>query len=97
MADWTHGEPGPTCGCGQPTYVIFTDAGKPALLCFAHTKESGALYCLPRERPATWPHLSTEEMQALIARGEQEHDADAGDLPGAGAAFLLPGAGEGAP
>lgn len=75
---WTSGEPGPTCPCGKPTAVIFTAAGLPALLCFAHTEEESALYSLPREKPEKWPALTTEEMQALIARGDQEHEATDG-------------------
>ncbi len=71
---WTDKEAGPQCTCGWPTVVSITEGRLPILWCFGHTKEEGAWWPLPSEKPENWPNLSNEEMQTLIEKGEAEHN-----------------------
>ena len=70
---WVNTEPGPTCKCGWPTAVSVSKGRLPILWCFGHTKEAGAMWPLPNDKPGNWPNLSDEEMQALIVKGEAQH------------------------
>ena len=72
---WLDTERGPTCVCGMPTYVTLVDVGPKKLtllVCFAHDGV-GASFCLPSERPETWPHVTGDDMIALVNRGCEEH------------------------
>lgn len=78
MSEWQE-EPGPNCFCGWPTFVSLVEVGSktlPILVCIGHTREAGATFCLPSDRPDHWPNLSNEEMQALVERGIAEHQAE---------------------
>jgi hypothetical protein len=74
--DWVHGEEGPTCTCGKPTFVSVLDGGQINLLCLLHEKEEGAFYPLPKDRPSNWPNLTHPEMAELVRRGFEEQGRD---------------------
>lgn len=76
--NWTHGEQGPTCFCGMPTYVMISEDNKRInLLCVFHTSEAGALFPLPiNDRPDNWLNLTDEEMSDLIDRGIKEQELE---------------------
>lgn len=77
---WLDTERGPMCACGLLTYVSFVNVtgGKlPVLVCFAHGGV-GAHFCLPLERPTSWPNLSAHDLIVLIDRGIEEHKAARG-------------------
>ena len=50
-SQWAEIEAGPTCACGAPTTVRIMPDGLPALLCFFHTREAGAVIRLPARKP----------------------------------------------
>ncbi len=70
---WVKGESGPQCTCGWPTVVCVLEDGV-HLMCFGHTKAEGAMWPLPNDKPENWPNLSDEEMQALVEKGDAEHN-----------------------
>lgn len=74
MAEWTK-EKGPRCYCGCATWVEPSWGGAPRLVCIFHTKEAGASFPLPAERPDKWPDLSRDEMQAFMDKGAAEAQA----------------------
>ena len=75
MAEWTR-EKGPPCYCGfKTTWVEPSEDGPPTLICFAHTKASGAAFPLPKDRPDNWPDLTKEELNACMLRGAEEAEA----------------------
>ena len=71
---WVNGEKGPTCKCGWPTNVSVSKGQMPILWCFGHSKEAGAMWPLPNEKPFNWPRLSDQEMQVLIEKGLSQHE-----------------------
>jgi hypothetical protein len=44
------------------------------LICILHEGANGALFPLPNERPETWPNLSIDDLDALMLKGQDEHD-----------------------
>lgn len=51
VTGWTENEAGPACSCGESTVVKIIPPGRPVLLCFFHTGESGAYAGLPEAKP----------------------------------------------
>lgn len=75
--EWKHGEAGPVCFCGLPTVVSLKDEfGNVSvnLVCLFHTASAGAIFPLPKEKPANWPSMTDTEMHALIDQAYIERD-----------------------
>lgn len=75
MSTWIHRETGPKCHCGWPTTTVLADDEGFELFCLGHTKSAGAVFPLPSERPKNWPHLSAEELDAVMEAGQVHYDA----------------------
>jgi hypothetical protein len=75
MGEWTGKEKGPDCFCGCPTWVEPVGSGPPILICIFHSKEAGASFPLPADRPDNWPNLTPEELHAYLLRGTDEAKA----------------------
>jgi len=71
---WADKEPGPDCACGDPTVVVLDPTGRATLWCLWHSKEAGATFDLPSDRPDHWPDLTTEQMTELVDRGREEYE-----------------------
>lgn len=71
---WINKEPGPTCTCGNPTWVRVGKEGWATLLCVLHTPAEGAFFDLPSEKPDKWPNMTNDEMDELVKLGSQEAD-----------------------
>jgi hypothetical protein len=74
MTEWIQSEQGPECYCGWPTVVVVHENGLASLMCFGHTKEEGAMFPLPANKPDNWPNLTHQEMQTLVEQGSAEHE-----------------------
>jgi hypothetical protein len=71
-AEWTK-EKGPDCFCGALTWV---EPGEPAMLvCIFHSRDAGACFPLPKERPEKWPDLTRDELHACMVKGANEEEA----------------------
>lgn len=55
MSAWIIGEEAPDCYCGWPLRVADDGEGGFALMCLGHTREAGAMFKLPSEKPDDWP------------------------------------------
>lgn len=78
MKQWQDQEVGPKCkGCGKRTQVVVSPdkEGYYLLVCMAEHVHHSYFWYLPRERPATWPKMTDDDMQRLVDAGAREQGA----------------------
>jgi hypothetical protein len=58
-----------TCFCGKPAVVTLRE-GKPFLICFAHSYESGLILEIPENRPDDWENLKPEDVWNFLRQAK---------------------------